>query len=152
MSSNQPDDRSGEVNGGQEVVGSFVVTSGDGAILLELGEEVFDQVSSSIECAIPFSTGLTPSSRRNDRVLARGRPRVDHAGIRVIAFVGDQLFRLEHREQDVGAIEIAGLPAAEVKAQWIAQRIDCGVNLGAQPAFAAADGLRAVFLRAPALC
>jgi hypothetical protein len=34
----------------------------------------------------------------------------------------------------------------------IAQRVDGGVDLGAQPAFAASDGLIAPFLRAPALC
>ena len=36
---------------------------------------------------------------------------------------------------------------------WIAQRVNQGVDLGAQSAFAAADRfVLAVFLRAPALC
>jgi hypothetical protein len=40
-----------------------------------------------------------------------------------------------------------------MKAGRVAERIDGGENLGAQPAFAASDGLRlAPFLRAPALC
>ena len=47
-----------------------------------------------------------------------------------------------------------GLPGDEAKAGRIAQRIDCGVNLGTQAATAALDGLalfRPLFL-APALC
>jgi hypothetical protein len=40
-----------------------------------------------------------------------------------------------------------------MKAYRVAERIHSGVNLGAQPALAASDGLRfAPFLRAPALC
>ena len=46
------------------------------------------------------------------------------------------------------------LPGREVKANWIAQRIERGVNFGRQAAMAAPDGLalsRPPFL-APALC
>ena len=109
-------------------------------------------LSASVKCTVPFSAGLAPQSRGNDRILAHTLPGMDHAGICVIALVGDKLRGLERGEQDVGTIEIAGLPATEVKAQRIPQGIHGCMNLGAQSAFAAADGLGAVFLRAPALC
>lgn len=46
-----------------------------------------------------------------------------------------------------------GLARCQDEAQRIAKRIDKGMNLGAQPAFAAPDRLVfAVFFWAPALC
>jgi hypothetical protein len=45
------------------------------------------------------------------------------------------------------------LTASEMKADRIAERIDGGVDLGGQPALAAADGLVGPgFLGAPAAC
>ena len=66
---------------------------------------------------------------------------MNHACISVITLVGEELFGLECGEHHVGTIEIGGLSAAEMEAQRIAQCIHGGVNLGAQSAFAAADGL-----------
>jgi hypothetical protein len=43
VSSIEPDDRGGEVDGGEEIAGSFVVAGGDGAKLFEFTEEVFDR-------------------------------------------------------------------------------------------------------------
>ena len=48
MSSIEPNDGGGEVDGGEKVARSFVVAGCDGAILLKLGEEVFDQVPHNI--------------------------------------------------------------------------------------------------------
>jgi hypothetical protein len=45
VSSNQPDDRSGEVDGGEKVACGFVTAGSDGAKKFEFGEEVFDQVA-----------------------------------------------------------------------------------------------------------
>lgn len=53
-------------------------------------------------------------------------------------------------QQYVGSVQIAGLPAGEMKANRVAQSIYGGVNLGAQSAFAAPDGLiRAPFFQRP---
>jgi hypothetical protein len=50
-------------------------------------------------------------------------------------------------------LQIMGLPRRQDEVQRIAQRIDKGMDLGAQPAFAAPNGLVfAVFFCAPALC
>jgi hypothetical protein len=57
------------------------------------------------------------------------------------------------RQQHIGSIQIAGLTAGQMKADGVAQGIDRGMNFGAQPAFAASDGLvGAPFFSAPALC
>jgi hypothetical protein len=56
-------------------------------------------------------------------------------------------------QQHIGPVQIAGLTAGEMKADGVAQGIDRSMNLGAQPAFAATDGLvEAPFFSAPALC
>lgn len=73
--------------------------------------------------------------------------------IGVEAFVGQQKIGLQLWQQYIGPFQVAGLPAGEMKSSRIAQSVDRSVNLGAQPAFAASDGLvRAPFFSAPALC
>lgn len=54
-------------------------------------------------------------------MFARALPGMDHTRICVVALVGEELPGPERGKQDVSTIEIAGLPTAEVKAQWIAQ-------------------------------
>ena len=66
---------------------------------------------------------------------------------------GDQQVGLHRREKVVGADEVVSLAAAEEEADRIAERIDHGMDLGAQPSARAPDRLvRAPFLGAPALC
>ena len=57
-------------------------------------------------------------------------------------------------QQRVGTLEVVRLPGREGKAGRVAERVDRGVDLGAQAASAAPDRLvvGAVFLTAPALC
>ena len=53
----------------------------------------------------------------------------------------------------IGADKVVCLAAGQVEADRIANRIDKGMDLGAQPAAGAADGLVfASFFWAPALC
>jgi hypothetical protein len=56
-------------------------------------------------------------------------------------------------EQHIGTLQIMTLSGRQVKARGVAQRVDRGVNLGAQSAPAAPDGLltQTPFF-APALC
>jgi len=49
------------------------------------------------------------------------------------------------RQQHIGVFQVASLSAGQIKTEGIAQSIDRGVNLGAQSALAASDGL----IRAP---
>lgn len=59
----------------------------------------------------------------------------------VVNLVCDDGLRRRVREQRIGAFKIVGLPRCEYKARRIAQRIDRGGDLGAQPAPAAPYGL-----------
>jgi len=71
----------------------------------------------------------------------------------VEALVGEQNVSVQLRQQCIGPFQIAGLSAGEMKSNRIAEGVDGGVNLGAQPALAASDGLFAApFFSAPALC
>ena len=44
MSSNKPDDGCGHVNGAEKGFGQFIVTGGNGSILLEFGKEILNQM------------------------------------------------------------------------------------------------------------
>lgn len=59
----------------------------------------------------------------------------------VVGLVSDDAISLGIFEQDVRTFKIMAVPGREVKTGWIAQGIDRGVNLGAQTASAAPDGL-----------
>jgi hypothetical protein len=68
-------------------------------------------------------------------------PRDQDALVGVEALVGEQNISVQLRQQYIGPFQIAGLSAGEMKSNGIAERVDGGVNLGAQPALAAPDGL-----------
>ena len=52
MSFIEPYDRSGQMNGSEEVAGGFVVTCGHGAKLLQFGEKVLDQMAGFVEVSV----------------------------------------------------------------------------------------------------
>ena len=68
-------------------------------------------------------------------------PRKQDPLVGVEALVGEQNVSVQLRQQYIGPFQIAGLSAGEMKSNGIAERVDGGVNLGAQPALAAPDGL-----------
>ncbi len=77
----------------------------------------------------------------------------DEARIRVLAFIGNDGVGRDGRQQALRPVQTASLPPRQMQAGWIAQGIDCRMNLGTQATFATADGfIRIFFLRAPALC
>ena len=137
----------------EEVSGCFVVAGGDTSEQLELGEEVFNQVAGFVEFLVVFALHFSVSLGWNDGLFSSLLQRFEHPFVGVESLVGDHRAGLQLRQQNVGSVQFAGLAFGEMKAYWVAERIHGGVNLGAQPAFAASDGLRlAPFLRAPALC
>ena len=140
------------MDGCEEVSFGFVVSRGDGAVELEFGEEVFDQVSSFVEFFVIVSLDLAVGFGWNDCGLAGLFQGLEDALIGIEALVGEQRIGFDEWKQHVGSVQIAGLASREMNSGRIAQRVDGGVDLGAQPAFAASDGLIAPFLRAPALC
>ena len=141
------------MDAGEEVAGELVVARGDGAELLELAEEVLDQMARLVELLVVRPRRGAVALGRDHRELAGGGERLDHPGIGVERLVGDQGVGGKLGQEGVGAVQVVRLSRREQEADRVAERVDQSVDLGAQPAFAAADRLvRAGFFCAPALC
>src|SRR3954447_2260326 len=153
MSSIEPDGCGGPENAGQEASCGLVIAGGDGPELLELGEEVLDQMPGLVEVFVKGARCLAAFARWDDRCLAGVSQRLEHALVGIERFIGDECLGLKRGQQGIGSSQIVLLTAGEMKAGRIAERIDGGVNFGAQPSARASDGLILTpFLRAPALC
>ena len=141
------------MNAGQETLRGLVVASGNGPELLELGKEVLDEVARLVEVFVEGARRLAGCARWDHRRLAGFSERLEHALVRIERFVGNERLGFKLWEQGIGSGQIMLLTAGEMKAGRIAERIDGGVDLGGQPALAAADRLvRPSFLGAPAAC
>ena len=93
------------------------------------------------------------ASGRDDRCFAGGLQRFDDALIGVEALVSDQGVGLHPGQQMIRPDQIVGLPAGQVEADRVAERIDQGVDFGAQSAAGSSDRLILTgFFWAPALC
>ena len=88
MSSIKPDDGSGQIDGGEEVAGGFVVARGDGAVLFQTTKEVLDQVASLIKCFVVVLLLFAVFLRRNDDFLSGFAQRFEHTIFGIIALVG----------------------------------------------------------------
>ena len=154
MSSIEPNDYGGGVDASKKVGGELVIASCDGAELLELAEEVLDEVSFFVEDLVVRPLLRSARDRWNDRGLAGGQQRLDDAGVGVEGLVGQQGGGFQVRDEGVGALQIVGLAWRQQEPERVAERVDQGVDLGAQSAPAASDRfvVLGLFLRAPALC
>lgn len=153
MSSIEPNDGCDELNGSEEVAPGLVVAGGDGAKLLEPGEEVLDQMASFEEVAIIVTARLPIGPWWDDCHLAGRSERPEDALIGVKRLVGDQRVGLHAGQEMIGTDEIMRLTAGQEEADGVSQRIDQGMDLGAQTAAGSADRLILVgFFCAPALC
>src|SRR3712207_6021972 len=153
MSSIEPDESGGEVNAGQEASCGLVVAGGNGPELLEFGEEVLDQMPGLVEVLVKGARCLAGFARWDDRRLAGVSERREHPLVGIEGLVGNEGVRFQPGQQGIRSGQIVLLATAEMKANRIAERIHQRVDLGCQPALAAADGL--VFssvLGAPAAC
>ena len=141
------------MDGGEEVACGLVIAGGNGTKELEFGEEVFNQVAAFVKFLVVIPLHFAVGLGRNHRRLARLLQGDQHARIGIEAFVGEHSVGLKFRQQRIGAFQVAGLPTGEMKSSGVAEGVDGGVNLGAQPALAAPDGLVGTpFFSAPALC
>ncbi len=153
MSSIEPDGYGGQVNAGQKASCGLVVSGGNGPELLELGEEVLDQMPGLVEVFVKGARCLAGFPRWDDRRLTGFSQRLEHPLVGIERFVGNERLGLKLRQQGIRSGQIVLLTAGEMKANRMAKRIHQGVDLGGQPALAAAD--RLVFARcmgAPAAC
>jgi len=80
-------------------------------------------------------------SWRDHRGFARGRQRLKDPLVGVERLVGDQRIGFHHGQQVVCADQVVCLTAGQEEADWVAQRVDQGVNLGAQSAARVPDRL-----------
>ena len=153
MSSIEPDGYGGEVNTGQEALGGLVIAGGDGPELLELGEQVLDQMPGLVEVFVKGARRLAGFPRWDDRRLAGLGQRREHALVGIERLVGNEGVRFQPGQKSIRSGQVVLVTAREMEADRIAERIHQGVDLGGQPALAAADGLiLANFLGAPAAC
>src|SRR3954447_3491668 len=142
------------MDGAQEVGGPLVVAGRDRPVLLQLGEEVLDQVARLVEILVVGAGVLAVGLGRDHRRPAGPSEGLEHPLLGVEGLVGDQRVGPEVGQQRVRPGEVVLLPRAEREAGRVAERVGQGVDLGAQAALAAPDGLVAgpPFFIAPALC
>jgi len=132
VSSIEPNDSGGEVNGGEKVSAGFVVARGDGAKLLEFGEEILDQVARLVEVTVIVAADLAVGLGWNHHGLPGACERIDDALLGVECLVADQRIGLHSRQQVVGSHEVMGLTTGQVERDGIAEGIDQGVDFGAR--------------------
>jgi len=152
VSSVKEDNRRSEVDGAQKADSSFVIAGGDSAVLLEFGEEVFNQMPSCVQLLIIGPLVDPVGFRRDDN----GHPGAfEHPPLGIIGFIGEQRLNVvdDSRQQTIRPVEVMGLPRGQMKPRRIPQRIAGGMDFGAHPAFGAAETFRFVVPPfAPAAC
>jgi len=136
---------------GEKVSSEFVVACGDSSKVLEFIEEALDEVAFTVEREITIPLDAAASYRRDNRSNSPSGQGIDEP-ISVEGFVADQGVGIDGFDQRLRADQIVRLTWREHQLDGIAQGIDERVDFGAQSAAGSADGLLAVFFRAPALC
>jgi len=145
VSSIEPNDSGGEVDGRQEISGGFVVAGGDGSELLEFTEEIFDQVSRFIEISVKIGRRQTILPGWDYGRFASGCQRLADPRVSIEGLVGDQDISGHLRQQRIGSDQIVRLPRGQQESQRVAECVDQGVDFCAQPAAALADRLVVIF-------
>ena len=153
MSSIKPDDAGGQVDSREKVVRGLIITCGDRAKLLEFREEVLDQMPRRVHVAIEFPGLLAICLRRDYRGLSRGGEWFDYPLVGIEGLIGEQHISLHVRQELVSPNQVMCLTTGQMKANRIAERINQGMDFGAQSAARPPDRLvHAGFFLAPALC
>ena len=98
MSSLEPNDSGSQMDGAQEVARGLVVAHGNGAVLLEPGKEVLDQVTGPVQVAVIAALVLARADWRNHHGLACLYQWLDHPGLRVIGLICNDRVRLRSLE------------------------------------------------------
>ena len=128
------------MDGGEENLGELVVTRGDGPEMFELVEKTLNEIAFAVEGEVARARGFSVGfgwDDRDDRSIVEG---------------GDEGAGIDGFDERLSASQIVILARAEHHLDRIAEGVDERVNLSGQSAAGSADGLRAVFFWAPALC
>ena len=153
MSSIEPDRGSSEINGGEKVSGGLVITGRQRPKLFELTEEIFDQMACFVKLTVVRASLFTVGPGRNHRRFSGLLQGLEHPLVGVVTLIDNDDRRCNRRQQFIGSVQVAGLSGRQQKASRVTERIDGSMDLGAQPALAASQGLvLALFFGAPALC
>jgi hypothetical protein len=97
------------VDCGEEISGSFVVAGGDGAVLLELAEEILDEVAGLVGVFVEIALNLSIALGRDHEQLSPCKQRLDHPLVGIESLVCQQCFGSHIRQQRVGPSQIMGL-------------------------------------------
>lgn len=135
-------------NHGSEVSNKFLIARGDTSELIEFIEKTLDQVACCIAMSVVSAWRPPVGARRNNRFSGHGF-NVLNQGVAIIAFVREYSLSVGRFIQQLNGLSNVGLLRT---GQCEAERIDDGVNLGAESAARAAQSLRAMFFWAPAAC
>jgi hypothetical protein len=141
VSSIEPNRSGGEVDGGKEIFGGFVVARGDGTELFEFAEEILDQMALFVEFAIEFTRRQAVWSGRDDGGFASRRQRVEDSAIGIEGAICDQQVGGHMRQQRISPGQVVRLSRGQQQAQRIAERVNQRMDLAAQTAAAAAKCL-----------
>src|SRR3954449_13064737 len=125
--------------GGVAGVG-FVIASGDGPELFQLGEDVLDEVAPAVHLVVEADGSLAVGLGRDHRggaaiVKLRSEP------VGVERFVAKQSAEDDTLDQRLHADAVVALTGQQDEAHQSAEGVDQGDNLGGQPAARAANGL-----------
>src|SRR5512141_2460481 len=111
MSSIEPNDGGGKLDGGAEVSLGFVVAGCDGAELLELCEEILDQMACLEEIAVIVSVDFSVGLGRDHRRLTGRGQWSDDPFVGVEGLVGAENTGLQCWQKVIGADQIMRLTA-----------------------------------------
>ena len=135
----------------EKISGELVVTRRDGAKVLQFIEESLDEIALAVEDEVTRRRCLTIGFGRDHRIdVSLGKSVAERIG--VVCLVSDQRLWFDCFEQRLRASQIVNLTWREHHIDGIAERIGEDVNFGGQSPTGSADGLFAIFFRAPALC
>lgn len=120
--------------------------------MFEFIEEAFDEVALLVEDGIERAARGGGLAARDDGDGARGGGGIDGA-LGVIALIGEYEAGADAVEQGLDLSDVVALAAGEDDANRQAECVGGDMNLGAQPAFGAAERVSfSPLLGAPALC
>ena len=147
----EQDDSRDQLDGGKKISSKFIVACGNGSIVLDFVEKSLDEVAFAIEREITITLHLAVGLWRDHWSDCPLIERADQR-IGVVSLVGEQRTRIGIFEQRLRTSQIMVLPWRQHQVDRIAQSVDQRMDFGGQSSARSADGLRAVFFRAPALC
>jgi len=119
--------------------------------MFEFIEEPFDEVALAIEGEVALAGRDAVGFGWDDWSDAPLIEGLDQ-GVGVIGLVSEERLRIDLIEEQRGLAEVGHLPLYEGKGDGVAKGINDDMDFGGQSAPGSADGLLAVFFRAPALC